>query len=184
DLELSKRPAARHLSLRARPADADGSRRGGAAAAAEKAGENQEAAGRQSRGLAASQGASIWLRLPDARSGEVEAIEVHHLVPGRHEVFRKLLLRVGAGIDFCKRAELRVRTEDQVDAGAGPLARIRLAVAALVHAIGAGRLPLRAHVEKIDEEVVGQRLRLFGEDAVLGLPGICAENAQAADENR
>jgi hypothetical protein len=36
------------------------------------------------------------------------------------------------------------------------------------------RLPLRAHVEQVDEEVVGQRLRPLGEDAVLGLPGIGA----------
>jgi hypothetical protein len=43
---------------------------------------------------------------------------------------------------------------------------------------------LRAHVEQVDEEVVGQRLRPLGEDAVLGLPGIGAQDAQAADENR
>ena len=33
-------------------------------------------------------------------SGDVEAIVVHHLGPCRHEVFRKLLLRVRARIDF------------------------------------------------------------------------------------
>ena len=63
-------------------------------------------------------------------------------------------------IDFRERAQLRVRAEDQVDAGAGPLDLARLAVAALVDAVGAGgRLPLRAHVEQVDEEVVRQRLR-------------------------
>ena len=40
------------------------------------------------------------------------------------------------------------------------------------------------HVEQVDEEVVRQRLGLLGEDAVLGLPGVGAEHAQAADENR
>ena len=90
-------------------------------------------------------------------SGEVEAISVHHLGPGRHEVLHELLLRVRAGIDLREGAQLRVRTEDQVDARAGPLDRLGLAVAALVHAVGVGRLPFRAHVEQVDEEVVGQR---------------------------
>ena len=34
------------------------------------------------------------------RSRKVEAIQVHHLVPGRHEVIDKLLLRVRASVDF------------------------------------------------------------------------------------
>ena len=76
-----------------------------------------------------------------------------------------------------------MRPEDQVDAGAGPLHRLGLAVAAFVLAVGAGRVPLRAHVEEVDEEVIGQRFRLLGEDAVLriarigekdsGLPFLC-----------
>src|ERR1700704_4045268 len=86
-------------------------------------------------------------------SGEVEAVGVHHLGPRRHEVFHKLLLRVRARIDFREGAQLRVRTEDQVDTRAGPLDRIRLPVAPLVHAIGASGLPLRAHVEQAGEEV-------------------------------
>ena len=52
-----------------------------------------------------------------------------------------------------------------------------------VHAV-AGRVPLRAHVEQVDEEVVRQRTRLAGEDAVLGVSRIRAEHAQAADQNR
>src|ERR1022692_3542670 len=62
-------------------------------------------------------------------SDEVEAVQVHHLGPRRHEVFHKLLLRVRARIDFREGAHLRVRTEDQVDAGAGPLDLVRRAVA-------------------------------------------------------
>src|SRR6202048_2319183 len=110
-------------------------------------------------------------------SDEVVTTEVHHLVPRRHEVFHKLLLRVRAGIDFRESAQLRVRTEDQIDTRAGPLDRVGLAVAPLVHAVRARRLPLRAHVEQVDEEVVRQRLGPLGEDAVLGLPGICAPDA-------
>ncbi len=41
------------------------------------------------------------------RSGN-EAISVHHLVPGRHEVTRERLLRIVLGIDFGKGAQLRV----------------------------------------------------------------------------
>jgi hypothetical protein len=43
---------------------------------------------------------------------------------------------------------------------------------------------LCAHVEQVDEEVVRQRLGPLGEDAVRGLPGIRAQEAKAADENR
>src|SRR6266545_4231452 len=57
---------------------------------------------------------------------EVEAIEVHHLGPRGHEVCHKLLLSVRACIDFREGTQLRVRTEDQVDTGAGPPDRIRL----------------------------------------------------------
>ena len=55
------------------------------------------------------------------RSREVEAIEVHHLVPGRYKVMHKLLLRVRACIDFSQGTELGVRTEDEIDTGARPL---------------------------------------------------------------
>ena len=72
---------------------------------------------------------------------KVEAVRVHHLGPRRHEVLHELLLRVRARIDLREGAELRVRAEDQVDARAGPLDRVGLAVAALVHVV-AGRLPL------------------------------------------
>ena len=54
-------------------------------------------------------------------SGQIEAIEVHHLAPRRHEVFHKLLLRVVACIDFRNGTKLGVRTEEQIDPGAGPL---------------------------------------------------------------
>ena len=45
-------------------------------------------------------------------------------------------------------------------------------------------LPLRAHVEQVDEEVVRQRLRPVGEDAMHGLPGIRAQDAPAPDLGR
>ena len=47
------------------------------------------------------------------RSGEIEAIEVHHLGPRRHEVFHKLFLRVGACRSwrmYCGRSKRSKRT--------------------------------------------------------------------------
>jgi hypothetical protein len=40
-----------------------------------------------------------------------------------------------------------------------------------------------AHVEQVHEEVVGQRLRPLGKDAVLGLSEVGLQYAHAADEN-
>src|SRR6266404_2705646 len=108
-----------------------------------------------------------------ATMGKVEAIKIHHLVPSSHEVTHERLLRVVASIDFREGAQLRVRTEDQVYAGAGPLDLVCLPVAPLIEAFRVrGRLPLRAHVEQVDEEVICQRLGPLGKDAVRGLPGI------------
>ena len=76
-----------------------------------------------------------------------------------------------------------MRAEDQVDAGRGPLGRIGLAVPALI-GVFAGRMPLRAHVEQVDEVVIGQRARLPGQNAGLGLAGIGAEHTQATDQHR
>ena len=55
------------------------------------------------------------------RSLQVEAIEVHHLGPGRDEVADELLLRVRTAINFGQRTELGVRAEEEIDTGAGPL---------------------------------------------------------------
>ena len=44
----------------------------------------------------------------DQRLREVEAIKVHHLVPGRDKVVNKFLLRVRASVHFRQGAELGV----------------------------------------------------------------------------
>jgi hypothetical protein len=52
------------------------------------------------------------LEMPQLPLDKVEAIKVHHLVPGRHEVIDKLLLRVRTSIDFSQGPELGVRTDN------------------------------------------------------------------------
>ena len=119
------------------------------------------------------------------RSGEVEAVKVHYLVPHPYKVMQELLLGVLTSIDFRQGPELGVRTEDEVDTGAGPLEFARCAITTLEHVfIFRGCLPRRAHVEQIHEEVIGERLRPLGEDAVLGLSEVGIQDAHAANENR
>ena len=61
----------------------------------------------------------------------------------------------------------------------------RLAVAALEDArVVLARLPSRAHVEQVDEEVVGELARPIGEDAVPRPAGIGAERPHAAEQHR
>ncbi len=99
--------------------------------------------------------------------------------------FTNASLRVVTGIEFGDAPELGIGTEDQVDTGAGPLELAGGAVAQLIHAFGGrGGLPLRLHVDQVDEEVIRQRPRPLGEDAVLGLPEVRIQSAHAADENR
>src|SRR5581483_974901 len=108
-------------------------------------------------------GSFCFLTTPD----EVVTIQVHDLPPCGRKVFHELLLRSRAGIDLGERTQLRVRTKDQVDACSGPLERVRLAVAALVETLfTTSRLPLRAHVQQVDEEVVRQNSGPPGENAV------------------
>src|SRR5579883_2402 len=84
------------------------------------------------------------------RPGEVEAIGVHDLDPGRDEILHEFLLGIGAGVDFREGAKLRMRSENQVDARAGPPRLPGLAVSTLVDTLGIRRrLPLRAHVEQV-----------------------------------
>ena len=119
------------------------------------------------------------------RSSEVEAVKVHYLVPRRYKVVQELLLGVLTTIDFRDGPELGVRTEDEVDTGAGPLEFARCAITTLEHVAGFRvRLPRRAHVEQVHEEVIGERFWPMGEDAVLGLSDVCIQDAHAADENR
>ena len=47
-----------------------------------------------------------------------------------------------------------------------------------------GRLPRGSHVEQVDKEVIGERPRPLGEDAVLGLFEVGVQDAHAADQNR
>src|SRR5205823_1138546 len=70
------------------------------------------------------------------KSGEVKAIQVHHLVPSSHEVAHKLLFRILTCIDLGEGSELGVRTEDEVDTGTGPFQLAGRAVADLEQIFG------------------------------------------------
>jgi hypothetical protein len=76
------------------------------------------------------------------------------------------------------------RSHEKTRMGLSVRCRQNGATRAPIHAVGARGLPLRAHVEKVEEEVIRQGPGLFGEDAVLGLSSIGAKHAKAAHENR
>jgi hypothetical protein len=59
------------------------------------------------------------------RSDEVEAIEIHDLVPRRDEIIHERLLGVVTGVDLRQSPELGVRTEDEIDGGPGASERSR-----------------------------------------------------------
>ena len=119
------------------------------------------------------------------RSGEVETVKVHDFVPHHYKVVQELLPGVLTSVDFRQGPELGVRTEDQVDTGAGPLECACCTITPLEHVFVFRRcLPRRAHVEQIHEEVIGERLRPLREDAVLGPSEVGLQDAHAAKENR
>ena len=89
-----------------------------------------------------------------------------------------------ACVDFRECSELGVRTEEEVDTGAGPLEVARRAIATLILAVDRSGLPFRVHVEQVDEEIIRQRLEPVGEEAVFGLLEISIQGAQAAHEQR
>jgi hypothetical protein len=119
------------------------------------------------------------------RSGDIKSVKVHDLVPSRDKVAQEQLLRVLTSIDFRDGSELGVRTEDQVDTGAGPLEFARRAITPFEDVVGFRCcLPGRAHVEQVDEKVIGQGLWPLGEDAVLSLVEVGVQNAHTANQNR
>jgi hypothetical protein len=115
---------------------------------------------------------------------EVETIEIHHFVPGRHEVVYEFFVRVVAGVDFGDGTKLRVGTEHEVDGSGRPFDLVRFAVPPFVEVLAVRRLPpFRSHVEQIDEEVIGQCSGAFREDAQRRVIRVGAQNPQAANED-
>jgi len=60
---------------------------------------------------------------------EVKPVCVHHLGPGCDEVLHELLLGIILGVDLGICPQDRVRTENQIDPGRGPLGGAALAIA-------------------------------------------------------
>jgi hypothetical protein len=116
---------------------------------------------------------------------KVIAIKIHHLVPDRHEVMDKHLPRVVTGIHFRNGPQLRVRPKHEIDGRAGPFDLTGLAVPSFEHVFAAGGLlPLRAHVQQVHEEVIGQRLRSLREDPMGGIADVGIQDPHAADQHR
>ena len=104
------------------------------------------------------------------RSGEIEPVKVHYLVPCRYKIVHELLQGILTCVDFRQGPELGVRAEDEIDTGAGPFEFARCAITTLEHVfVFRACIPGRAHVEQVHEEVVRKRLRPLGENALLGL---------------
>ena len=82
------------------------------------------------------------------RSGEVEPVKVHYLVPYGYEVVYELLFGVLTCVDFRQGSQLGVRSEDEVDTVAGPFEFARCAIATLEHVfVVRAWIPGRVHVK-------------------------------------
>src|SRR5581483_1595732 len=117
--------------------------------------------------------------------GKIESVEVHHSIPRGYEVVQELLLSVLRTVNFRQGPELGVRTEDEINTRGGPFEFTRSAVAAFkgVGVFG-DRLPLRAHVEKVHKEIIGQGFGSSGEDAMPGFSEVGIQNTQTAEQHR
>ena len=91
-----------------------------------------------------------WLR-------EIEAVEIHDLGPGGHEVVYEFLFRIRACIDFRYGPQNGIGAEDQIGPGSYPLGFVRFAIHSSESIAARGYLlPLDIHAKQINEEVVGQ----------------------------
>ena len=82
---------------------------------------------------------------PQDRSGQIEPVKIHDLVPRCHKIVQELLLGVLTSVDFRQGPQLGVGAEDQVDPGAGPLEFAAGAITPLEQVVGSrGCLPDRA----------------------------------------
>src|SRR5690348_1566052 len=80
---------------------------------------------------------------------ELEAVEIHHLVPRGYEGLFELALRVRTGINLRERPQLRMQTEDQLGAWTAPFEFVRLPVYSFVDSLGVRAwLPLRTHIKQ------------------------------------
>lgn len=81
--------------------------------------EEVEQVGNANRGLTSPARPTFCRNQP--RLLKIEPVEIHHFVPRRRKVLHEFLLTVLAGVHFRDRSQLGIRTEDQIDSGAGPL---------------------------------------------------------------
>ena len=117
-------------------------------------------------------------------SSEIETIKIHHLRPCSHKVLHELLLRIAAGVDLGKSAELGVRSKDEVHHSGRPLQVACAAVASFQHAFCRRLLPLCAPMSSrlTKKSLVG--LRPLSENAVLGMTIVRTQYSQSTDQDR
>lgn len=116
------------------------------------------------------------------RLANVESVQVHHLDPSSDEILDQLLITASLGVHLRQSAELGVRAKDEVDAGTGPLLGSGLAVGALEEVAVTDGLPDGAHVEEVDEEVVGEGAGAVGEDTVGRAIPVSVDGSETTDE--
>lgn len=114
---------------------------------------------------------------------QIKPIQVHNLVPRRHEILDELHVAIVAGIHLRNRTQLSVRAKDQVRTSSRPLLASGLAVAALEQLAVPDVLPGGVHVQQVNKEVVRQSSRTGGEDAVRGAIVVGVEHPQTANQD-
>ena len=98
-------------------------------------------------------------RGPPQASREVEAIQIHDLIPRRDEIVDEFLSGVGAAVHLGQSAQLGMGAEDQIDSRGGPLDGASGAVAAFEEVgVAGGRLPL----DGLSRKLTKKSLVVFG----------------------
>ena len=87
------------------------------------------------------------------RSGEIEAVKIHYLIPSCYKILNELLLGIITCIYLCYSPKLRIRTENQVNSCTGPLEFACFIISSLEDvSVFRGRFPLwcpyRADLQK------------------------------------
>jgi len=94
---------------------------------------------------------------------QVEAIQLHDLMPGFHKIAYKFFSGIVAGIYFRHGSQFGMGAKDQVNPGSPPFALAGFSVADLeIVFLFIERMPAIAHIQQIHEEIIGELARAVG----------------------